>query len=161
MNREGGEFQEADGSMSYRGFNQKLVDAARKQKGLPPKNVKSLTFGEMKEIFEDQFVNVNGINKLPDDMLPLVLDFAFNSGAGNAVKTLQKTVGAKTDGIIGKKTLKKLETRFKNDINDFVDTLSNERINFINEAAITNPDVRQFQAGILNRANSVRDSLIQ
>lgn len=160
MEREGEEFLEADGTVSFRGFNQKLLDAYQKKKGLPKKNVKDLTFGEAKQIFVEEFINVNGIKNLPEDVLPIVADFAFNSGPTNATQSLQKLVGATPDGIIGPKTIKSLDKYIKeNGYDGFVNNYSNARAQFINDAALVNPDVAQFQRGILNRVENVRQSL--
>lgn len=156
MELEGKEFIEADGSLSYHGFNQGLVDAHRKKKGLAPKDVRTLTYGELKDIFVEEFVQPNGISKLPDELLPIALDFSFNSGAGNAARTIQRMVGAKEDGIIGKKTLKKIDKYTGGDVQKFIDGLSNARIEFIDSAAETNVGVAKFQEGIKNRIEAVR-----
>lgn len=158
MKREGeGSFMEDDGTVSFRGFNQKLVDAHRAKKDLPKKDVSKLTFGEAKQIFEEEFVNVNGIKNLPDDVLPVVLDFAFNSGATTAARKVQEVVGATPDGIIGKKTMKSFEEYIeKNGVDGFANSYQDSRAAFINDAALVNPSVAKYQRGLLNRTENVR-----
>lgn len=147
-----GVFLEDDGTVSFNGFNQKTYDAYRKSKNLPPKDVTTITVDESIDIINDEFINRNGIEKLPKDIIPLVVDMSFNSGPANAAKTLQMTVGAEPDGIIGKKTLKALEDYRKE--NNIIDGFSNGRIKFLEES--NSPSVMNNMNGLLNRVEKVR-----
>jgi len=51
----------------------------------------------------------NQCDKMPASVALVVFDIAVNQGAAFARKNLQNIVGAKADGIIGKKTLAKLQ----------------------------------------------------
>ena len=147
-----GVFIEADGTTSFNGFNQKTYDAFRKNKGLPAKDVRSISVGESLDLLKEEFVERNGIEKLPDQFKSLVVDTAFNSGPKNAAILVQRTVGAEEDGIIGPKTLAKLEEFTKE--KDFIEEFSNSRVDFILNS--NKPEVQQFQTGIINRIENVR-----
>lgn len=148
-----GVFVEADGTVSFNGMNQKTYDAYRKRKDKPIRDVKQIQYGEFLDILEEDFIKPNGINKLPEDVLPIVVDMSFNSGPGNAARMLQRTVGAEEDGIIGPNTLKALE-KYRNE-NNFIDGFTKTRENFIMESQ--DPKVIKYRDGILNRINNVRD----
>lgn len=155
---EGGEFIEADGTLSFHGLNQKTADAFFKSKGRAPKDVRSVNFGELKDIFLEEFVNRNGINRLPDDVLPVVVDFAFNSGPKNAALAVQNVVGAKKDAIIGPQTNDLVRKFIKDQGKEaLVNSISDERINFLNRIAKQNVDINNVLNGLVNRVNRIRE----
>lgn len=147
-----GVFQEEDGTISFNGMNQKTYDEYRKRKGLPPKDVRNIKVNETVDILEQEFINRNGIERIPTQHLPLVVDMSFNSGAGNAAKIFQRTVGAEEDGIIGPKTMAKYDEFIKE--NDFINAYSQQRAEFI--ATSEKPSVVKNRNGLLNRVESVR-----
>lgn len=53
---------------------------------------------------------------LPDDVAWQVFDAAYNHGNRNAVKFLQRAIGASDDGIIGPRTLAAVKAMDQNDI---------------------------------------------
>ena len=53
-------------------------------------------------------INGNKLNKINSFLALHVFDMAVNAGISRASKMLQKMIGAKEDGVIGSKTLKKL-----------------------------------------------------
>jgi lysozyme family protein len=146
---EGGEvaFTEADGTVSFNGLNQKTYNSYRRRKKKALQDVQNVRWGEYLDILEEDFVRPNGISNLPDDILPLVVDMSWNSGPTNAAKTVQRVVGAEEDGIIGPKTMKKLE-KFR-EVNDFTEAFTNQRTDFILDSK--DPGVEKFRNGILNR----------
>lgn len=153
VNEGGGEFLEFDGTLSFNGLNQKTYDAYRRRIKKPIQDVRQSTFGEFLDVLENDFVNNNGIKNLPEDILPIVVDMSFNSGPGNAARTVQRLVGAEEDGIIGPKTLAAIDEYRKE--NSFVDGFSNQRTQFLLDS--NSDSVKQNLNGLLNRVENVRE----
>lgn len=146
----GGVFQEEDGTLSFNGVNQKTYNAYRNGKGLPNQDVRNITVEETLNLLDEEFVKRNGIEKLPEEFIPIVVDTSFNSGPGNAAKLVQRTVGADEDGIIGPKTLKAINEFEGN----FIESFSEARMNFILDSQ--SPSVVNNRAGLIDRVESVR-----
>lgn len=63
------------------------------------------------EFYKKQFWDVNKLDEFKDQQLAdTVYDFGVNSGINRAAKYLQKVVGVSQDGIIGKDTLKAINS---------------------------------------------------
>lgn len=113
-------------------------------------DMKSLTEGVATEIMYNNYYKKYKVDKLPEDMQHNVLDMVINSGS-NGIKILQKSIGVKADGIIGKKTLGALSSSgFSND--DY----SDERIKYYNRLAKRDPNQQVFLDGWINRANKMK-----
>ncbi|WEK50298.1 MAG: glycosyl hydrolase 108 family protein [Candidatus Kaistia colombiensis] len=70
-----------------------------------PDEVKRLQLAEAAAILEGQYARSIRFDDLPAGIDYAVLDFAVNSGPGQAAKTLQRVLGVPADGIIGERTL--------------------------------------------------------
>lgn len=93
------------GGPTNRGVTQAVYDGYRTRKGLPSKSVRSITLEEVSEIYSGQYWNPIRGDDLPVGLDYAVFDFAVNSGASRAIKTLQSVLGVRMDGVIGEKTL--------------------------------------------------------
>lgn len=72
-------------------------------------DMRNLTKEEAKQIYKKDYVEKPGFDKIQDPNLQTSLvDFGINSGPKQAVKTLQRLIGTKADGIIGPQTLSKI-----------------------------------------------------
>jgi len=58
-----------------------------------------------KAIYRKSYWDAAGIDMLPADVRFVVFDGAVNSGVVQSVRWLQRAVGAKSDGVIGPRTL--------------------------------------------------------
>lgn len=88
----------------------------------PNLDIKNLTLADAKYIFRRDYWDKCKCDLLPDCVCVLVADFAYNSGCNRAIKILQKTLGVKTDGIIGNATLCAVNSANKNKlIEDYCD----------------------------------------
>ena len=115
-------------------------------------DMKNLKLDTALDILENQYYKGPKIDKLPISIRKNVLDMAINAGPGRAIKILQGLVGAKQDGAIGPKTLKKLrESKITN--NDYVDA----RRDFYLKLVERKPVYNKFRRGWLNRVESFRD----
>lgn len=73
--------------------------------------VKRLTLAEAREILTRQYAGPIDFDGLPAGLDYAVLDYAVNSGPGQAVKSLQRVVGVDRDGIMGMQTLAAVKAR--------------------------------------------------
>lgn len=94
-------------------------------------------------------------NKVWGDQLPrgvdlCVFDFAVNSGPGRALKTLQASVGAKADGIMGPATL--AAVRAKGDPVAIISDVCQRRMTFLRGLK----HWPTFHKGWTSRVNSVK-----
>ena len=75
-----------------------------------------------------------------ENIRDLLFEFSVNASLRTAVKLLQKVVGAKPDGIIGEKTLEKLNQYLtENTEEDFIKDFTLARIAFYTSLANKNP----------------------
>lgn len=137
---EGG-YTEADGYPTNYGVRQDIYNAYTKENKLESKNVRDLTFGEVKNFYKDAYWDNPKISSLPSEKVSaLVFDYGVNAGQGTAIKKLQEVIGTKADGIIGKKTRNAI-TKYieKNGEENLVNELLLNRENHYTNLAISNP----------------------
>lgn len=75
----------------------------------PNVDIRNLTEEGAKEIYREKYWNKIKGDSLPEPIALAVMDYAVNSGVPRASRTLQRTIGAKSDGIIGPVTLRKMQ----------------------------------------------------
>ena len=73
-------------------------------------DVRALTRAEVAEIYRKQYWNAVAGDQLPAGLDLAVFDFAVNSGASRAIRSLQRVLGIEADGRIGPVTLKALSS---------------------------------------------------
>jgi lysozyme family protein len=71
-------------------------------------DLKSMTTKEIKDLYKKQYWDPVKGDQLPSGVDALAFDFAINSGPAQAVRELQRVVGAKVDGVIGPETMAKI-----------------------------------------------------
>lgn len=71
----------------------------------PLEDIRGLTLARAMDLYRHDYWGPAGCDVLPDAIKYAVFDMAVNSGVLQAVKTLQATVGADADGVVGPKTL--------------------------------------------------------
>lgn len=98
------------GGLTNKGVTQGVYDRWRSLKGLPPKSVVGITKQEVVAIARANYWTPIQGDKLPSGVDFAVFDFAFNSGAAQAAKELQRVLGVSADGVVGLATLEALAT---------------------------------------------------
>lgn len=75
------------------------------QRSYPGEDIRGMTLARAKAIYLRDFWGPAGCDAVPDASRFDLFDMAVNSGVSRAVKTLQRAVGEREDGIIGPRTL--------------------------------------------------------
>lgn len=97
---------------------------------------------------------VKGDKIVNDSICLLVVDFAYNSGKGTAIREVQKCLGCTPDGIIGPITLGKLNE--ENSYEVFC-KIKSWREGFYRNLATKKPKkYRKYLKGWLNRLNDIK-----
>ena len=68
-------------------------------------SMRVMTQAQAKAIYLARYWNAACIDRLPDELRFHVFDAAVNSGVGQAVRWMQRAVGAVDDGVVGPETL--------------------------------------------------------
>lgn len=122
----------------WRGRNVRRIDVER------------LTKTEAHEIIKHRYVDVQGIHKLTDaELQAQVVDTSVHSGPVLAVKDLQRAIRAKQDGIIGPKTLARIEAK---GVEETHQQLVIERVKRLGNICVQDPSQNVFLKGWLARA---------
>lgn len=122
------------------------------------------TVSDLKKITDEQWMYIfkkffwdacRADDIMSQSVANMLVDFAYNSGCGNAIRKIQGVVGVKVDGILGKNTL--------NAINDFdlgqwvlFDRLKVARISFLNAIVKNKPSQEVFLKGWLRRVGNIQ-----
>jgi len=114
----------------------------------PNLNIAELTEDMARDIYERDYWNPAGCNKLKPELQYIHFDTAVNCGVVTAIKLLQTVSGVKQDGIIGPETIQAAD---KISIDDY----ANARIGFYK--SIVDKDKNQviFLTGWINRINRI------
>ena len=82
----------------------------------PDLDIKNLTFEDAKAIYKRDWWDKLKLEDYSAAMSYQLFDTAINSGWHNAAEILQRAIGVKDDGVIGKVTMAKLATLDNNDV---------------------------------------------
>jgi lysozyme family protein len=80
------------------------------KRAYPNEDIKALTLDRAKAIYRRDYWGPAGCDAVPDALKFPLFDAAVNMGIKQAVKLLQRTVGAVDDGILGPQTLQAIGT---------------------------------------------------
>lgn len=87
------------------GVTKKVYEEYCMKNDFKVKDMKELKTSDVTPIYRENYWQKCKCDDLPTGVDLMVFDIAVNSGAGRAVKILQRVVGAEIDGGIGPKTL--------------------------------------------------------
>jgi lysozyme family protein len=149
-----------DSGISNFGVTQKAWDAYTTQNKIKGKgSVKDLKYGDVRDFAYNEYYKKPKLDTLPNKVSGVLFDYAYNSGAGRAVKTLQEIVETVPDGIIGKKTREAVDNYIKENGEDtLISGILDNREAFLSDLLINNPEkYGKFAEGWANRMSSLRD----
>lgn len=76
------------------------------KRAYPNLDIKGLTEEQAEALYLKDYVAPLKLSELPENLRPVLLDFAVNSGVSAAVKDLQRVLSVTVDGKIGPATVK-------------------------------------------------------
>lgn len=119
-------------------------------------DVKLLTKADYDRLFKRNYWDVCMADKLNNQSVAnLLVDFAYNSGCSKAIQKIQKVVGTKVDGIMGKNTLAAINN-FKQGQWVLFDSLKVARITYLNDIVKNDPKQEVNLKGWLRRVGSIK-----
>lgn len=80
------------------------------KRSYPMENIRGMTLTRAKTIYLRDYWGPAGCDAVPDGLKFDLFDMAVNSGVTTAIRTLQNSVGAVADGIIGPRTLQAINS---------------------------------------------------
>lgn len=146
------------GGKSNYGITQDLYDSYNKEGS---KDVSTISYGEAKRIMKEEFYDKPKISSIKDfGVRGIVYDFAVNSGSGTAIRSLQKVVGTKEDGIIGKNTKRQIDKYIKkNGQEALTKALIDDREAYLTGLYTQNPErYGRVVQGWMNRLQGLRNT---
>lgn len=75
------------------------------QRSYPGEDIRNMTLARAKQIYWRDYWGPAGCDAVPEPLKFQLFDMAVNSGVKQAIKTLQRAVGAVPDGVLGPATL--------------------------------------------------------
>ena len=75
------------------------------QRSYPTLDIAALTLPEVRELYKRDFWDRAQCDRLPADLAFAVFDAAVNSGIGQAIRWLQRSLNVADDGVVGALTL--------------------------------------------------------
>jgi lysozyme family protein len=118
------------------------------------KDMRELTPALVGPMYEMKYWRTSYCEKLPRGLDLLVFSMAVNAGSGRSVKLLQDSIGVVADGVIGPKTMAKINEA---NVEALIDKFSEARTAFY-KGLKTFP---VFGKGWLNRTNTERLEALQ
>lgn len=142
------------GGETNRGITKRVYENWLRLNKKPIRSVKDITEREVHDIYRVQYWNLINGDKLPDGVALVVFDFAVNSGATRAIKTLQEVLGIKEDGDAGAVTLSAISDK---DPVDIIEGVSAKRLAFMRRLS----GWAHFGRGWQRRVDAVRAAALR
>ena len=120
------------GGPTNKGILQREYDQYRRDNGLPAADVRDILNAEVADIYLHDYWLAGRCDRMPWPVSLAHFDACVNTGVTQAAKFLQRTVGTRSDGLLGPLTLGALTAAVKRD-----------------------PEQRAFLQGWLNRVEAV------
>ena len=148
------------GGPTNKGILQREYDQYRRLKGLPAADVRDILNAEVEEIYLHDYWLSGRCDRMPWPVSLAHFDACVNTGVAQASKFLQRTVGTRSDGLIGPLTLGALTAELKREApGALAQRLARQRIRFYRQLVERDPEQRAFLKGWLNRVTKVEQLL--
>jgi lysozyme family protein len=152
MKREGGLFDDTAKSGEYSKYG---ISKA----SYPSEDITNLTKERASEIYKQDYWDKVKASEMPPAIAMLAFDMAVNHGTGGAAKLLQRAVGAKADGIIGSKTLAKLNQVYKQNPVSLIDSIVDTRREFYKKLKGYDRFGRGWEARAIASSEAAKDNI--
>lgn len=97
------------GGRTNQGITQRVFSAYCLRKGLPVRDVFTMTSAERDEIYKTQYADLVKFDDLPPGVDLVIFDGAINSGVGQSIKWAQRSLGLTADGVLGAVTMQAIQ----------------------------------------------------
>ncbi|MGZ5988120.1 MAG: glycoside hydrolase family 108 protein [Rhizomicrobium sp.] len=104
------------GGRTNQGIIQREFSAYLRAKGQDPRDVYTMLPAERDEIYRKQYADRIKFDELPPGVDLVILDGAINSGVGQSIKWVQRSLGLIADGVMGVVTLEAIQNAPDHDI---------------------------------------------
>lgn len=91
-------------------------------------------------VYQSDYWNPVRGDELPDSVAPVVFDFAIHSGPSDAIRALQKTVGAKSTGKMDDDTLRRVH---ESDPSKVIEGVMRLRVSHVADTIRKNPELKK------------------
>lgn len=122
-------------------------------KAVGEKEMRALTPAMVAPLYKKQYWDAVRGDDLPSGLDYLMFDFAVNAGPARAIRTMQKAIGTRPDGVIGPKTMATLKAA---DPNDLIAKFSMEKELFYKAL----PTFATFGRGWLRRVDEAKSHAV-
>jgi lysozyme family protein len=140
------------GGPTNKGILQREYDQYRRAKGHPLVDVLDILNAEVEDIYWRDYWLAGRCDRMPWPVSLAQFDACVNTGVAQAAKFLQRTVGARDDGVVGPLSLGALTSALERESpGALAARLARQRIPFYRELARRDPKQRVFLSGWLNR----------
>jgi len=131
------------------------------QRSHPYLDIENLTLEHASEIYRKEYWDKYKCGELPWPVNAVHFDNCVNMGSGQAVKLLQRTVGAHDDGIMGPATKVSLMAACKVRSADVVALqICTQKEQFYKRLVEQKPHLSKFENGWLNRVNDLKETIV-
>lgn len=157
LENEGGYVDHPDdpGGATNQGVTQRAYNEWREEKGLGLRPVREMTTEERNAIYYEGYWHPAHCEEWPWPLNLHVFDAAVNHGPKQAIRLLQKAVGASVDGIVGPETRRKVEAL---DVEEVVRRLRWKRLEFYGEIVKGRPQSATFLVGWIRRVKHLEEA---
>lgn len=143
------------GGATMKGITLRVFRAYRKNRGRKaptPDDLRNISDDDVRDIYRQQYWDAVHGDDLPAGIDFAAFDFAVNSGSGQAIKELQRCVGAGADGKMGELTQAAVASAYKRGREKLIDEYLDRRLAFFKKLGTWGT----FGKGWSNRVKLVR-----
>jgi len=143
------------GGATMYGVTQATYDGWRNKKGRPRQPVGNITKDEAYELYQEEYWNASGCDKLPWPISYLVFDAAVNSGVSRGVRWMQQGIGVSADGKVGPHTLSVAQAVVADGDTPKLLAIVDARVQFLSNLVKRSPSQAVFLLGWWRRTQRV------
>jgi lysozyme family protein len=148
------------GGPTNKGILQREYDQYRRAEGLRLADVRDILNAEVADIYLHDYWLAGRCDRMPWPVSLAHFDACVNTGITQAARFLQRTVGTRSDGLIGPLTLGALKSLLEREPpGALAERLARQRIRFYRQLVERDPEQRAFLKGWLNRVTKVEQLL--
>lgn len=143
------------GGKTMYGVTQGTYASWRKKKGRAAASIRNISKEEAREIYESEYWNAAGCDRLPWPISYLTFDAAVNSGPSRAVRWTQSGLGIKADGLVGKGTVAAANQAIAQSDGETILRIVDQRVQFLVALVRKTPSQLVFLLGWMRRMQRV------